>query len=149
MKSKKVLVHASLALCAMIVLTCIVAGCGKQKKDVDTRPEVYPAEGHAYMRDPEFKAALDAQDQVRKAILAEREQLMREFEALEKRAGSRAAAEKLAEWKELEKRAQASGRSYEVNRRQTTELLRERMKRAQEDSARIARGEAKPKEISK
>jgi len=147
MKSKKVLVHASLALCAMIVLSCVVAGCGKQKED--TRPEVYPAEGHAYMKDPAFKKALAAQDKERNTILGEREKLFQEFEALEKRAGSRAAAEKLPEWKALEARAQACGRAFESNRWQTTELLRERMKRAQEDSARIARGEAKAKEISK
>jgi len=147
MKLKKVLVHASLALGAMIVLSCLVAGCGKKKED--TRPEVYPAEGHGYMKDPVFKKALAAQDAERKTILGEREKLFAEFEAIEKRAGSRAAAEKTSEWKALEARAQEWGKAFESNRWQTTVLLRERMKRAQEDSARIARGEAKPKEISK
>jgi len=144
MKLKKVLVHASLALGAVIVLSCLVAGCGKQKK-VDTRPEVYPAEGNAYMKDPSFKAVLAVQDKERKSILGEREKLFQEFEALEKRAGSRAAAEKLPEWKTLEARAQACGRAFESNRWHTTEIFRERVQRAREDSARIARGEAKPK----
>jgi len=147
MKLKEFSVRASLALCAAIALSCLVAGCGKKK--ADTRPEVYPAEGHSYMKDPAFKAQLARQDAKRNAILGEREKLFEEFEALEKRAGSRAAAEKLPEWKALEARAQACGRAYESNRWETTEMLRERMKRAQADSARVARGEAKSKEISK
>jgi len=147
MKSKKVLVHASLALSAAIVLSCLVAGCGKRKEDA--RPEVYPAEGHAYMKDPEFKKALEAQDNERKVMLGEREKLLVKFEALEKRAGSRAAAEKTPEWKALAVRFQEWDRAFESNRWHTTEILRERRKRAQADSERIARGEAKAKEISK
>jgi len=101
------------------------------------------------MKDPAFKARIEIQDAERKSILGEREKLFVEFEALEKRAGSRAAAEKLPEWKALEARAQACGRAYETNRMHTTAMFRERLARAQEDSARIARGEAKAKEISK
>jgi len=147
MKLKKVLVHASLALGAVIVLSCAVAGCGKRKGD--TRPEVYPAEGHSYMKDPAFRQELARQDEKRKKILGERERIFEEFAAVEKRAGSRAAAEKLPEWKALEARAQACGREYEASRREATELFRERVKRANEDSARVARGEARAKEISK
>lgn len=147
MKLNKVLVHASLALGAMIVLMCIVAGCGKQKKE--SLPEVYPAEDHGYMKDPEFRRALAQHDEKRNSILGEREKLFAKFAALEKEAGSRQAAERSAEWKVLLAQADRLSRAYESNRWETTELLRERMKRAQEDSARIARGEAKPKEISK
>lgn len=147
MKSNKVLVHASQALFAAVALCWYVAGC--ERREEKPLPEVYPAEGHAYMKDPEFKARLEAQDKERNGILGEREKLIDEFAALEKRAGSRAAAEKLPEWKQLEARAQACGRAFESNRWHTAEMLRERMKRAQEDSERIARGEAKAKEISK
>lgn len=147
MKSYKILAHASQAFCAAIALVWCATGC--ERREEKPLPEVYPAEGHAYMKDPAFKAQLEAQEKEREKILESREKLIEKFEALEKRMGSRAAAEKLPEWKQLESWAAACGRAYESNRWQTTEMLRERMVRAQADSERIARGEAKAKEISK
>jgi len=148
MKLKKVLVHASQALCAVIVLSCVVAGCGKREKK-NTLPEVYPAENHGYMDDPVFKKQLEERDAERKVILGEREKLFAQFEALEKKAGSRAAAEKTPEWQALLKRSEECFRNFESNRTQTAALLRERAKRASEDSERIKRGEATAKKISK
>jgi len=148
MKLKKVLVHASLALCAVIVLSCVVAGCGK-RAEKDALPEVYPAEGHGYMDDPVFKKQLEDQDVQRKAILGEREKIATAFEALEKKAGSRAAAEKTPEWQALLKRSETCFQNFESNRTHTAELMRQRVARAMEDSARIKRGEAKAKKISK
>jgi len=147
MNYKKVLVHASQALFAAVALMWFVAGCDRRKED--TRPEVYPAEGHAYMKDPAFKAVLAAQEKKRNTLMAERDELVQAFAELEKRAGSRSAAEKLPEWQALDVRMRACGRAYESNRWETTEILRVRMERARADSARVARGEAKAKEISK
>jgi len=147
MKLNKVLVHASQALCAAIVLWCAAVGCDRREEK--PLPEVYPAEGHGYMDDPAFQSQIAEQDAQRKRILGEREKLIAAFEQLEKRAGSRAAAEKLPEWKELTARAQACGRAFDSNRVQTTEIMQARMKRALEDSERIKRGEAKAKKISK
>jgi len=142
MKLEKFLVHASQALFAMIVLSCFVAGCGKreEKKPV---PEVYPAEGHAYMKDPAFKKQLAVQEKEKKTLLDEREKLFAAFAALEKREGSRAAAERSPEWKILEKKAQDCMKKFDANRLHTTELFAARAKQAQADSAKIARGEAK------
>jgi len=148
MKLKKVLVHASQALFAVIVLSYLAVGCGKREESKPL-PEVYTAEGHGYMKDPAFKQQVEAQDKEKKAILGEREKLFAEFAALEKKAGSRAEAAKLPEWKALEVRAEACARAFESNRWQSVEIFRERVKRAQEDSERVKRGEAKTKEISK
>jgi len=147
MKLKKVSVHASQALCATIVLLCVAAGCDRREER--QLPEVYPAEGHGYMDDPEFKSQIAKQDAQRKVILGEREKIVVGLEALEKRAGSRAAAEKLPEWKALMARAESCGRAFDSNRLETAAIMQERMKRAMEDSARIKRGEARAKRISK
>jgi len=129
---------------AAVVLACLVAGCGGDEGD--RLPEVYPAEDHAYMKDPAFKARLEAQDRQRTTILDEREAIIAEAVALETRYGSRAAAEKSPEYPALDRRMRACEQAFESNRWETTRLMAERMKRAQEDSARIARGEAKAKE---
>jgi len=141
MKLKKFSVHASQALFAMTVLLCFAVGCGKREEK--PLPEVYPAEGHSYMKDPAFKAQLAAQEKEKNTILGEREKLFSAFEALEKREGSRAAAEKSPEWKVLEKQAQDCMLHFESNRLHTAALFEARMKQAQADSAKIARGEAR------
>jgi len=146
MKSKKFLVHASQALFAVIVLSCLAVGCGKREEK--PLPEVYPAEGHSYMKDPVFKQQLAAQEKEKKAILGEREKLFKAFEALEKREGSRAAAERSPEWKVLEKKAKDCMWQFESNRLHTAALFKARLEQATVDSAKVARGEAKAKEIS-
>lgn len=145
MNLKKVSVHAPHALVAAAVLVCLVAGCGKDEEQAKPLPEVYSAEGHAYMKDPAFKAKLAAQDKKRTAILDEREAIIAEAEALEKKFGSRAAAETNAAYKALEKRMRACEQAFESNRWETTRLLGDRMKQAEKDTERIARGEAKAK----
>lgn len=144
MKLKKFLVHASQALFATVVLSCCVVGCGR-REEPKPLPEVYPAEGFAYMDDPVFKAQMAAQKKEKNAILGEREKLFAAFAELEKREGSRAAAEKSPEWKVLEKKAQACLQNFESNRMHSAELFDARLKQAQADSEKIKRGEAKAK----
>jgi len=149
MKSDKVFVHAYPAVLAGLVCLCLFAGCDKEPEK-EALPEVYPAEGNGYMDDPAFKQQLAKQKKERDGALGERERLIVEFEKLEKRCGSREAAEKTDEWRELAKQAEACGRAFESNRWETIRLMQDRVKRAQEDSARIREGKAVPvKQISK
>jgi len=148
MKLKKVMVHASLALCAAVALYSVIAGCGRRAQK-QVLPEVYPAEGHGYMDDPEFKRQLAAQDAERSKVLGVREKICLALEDLQKKAGSKEAAEKTPEWRALEQQLQACLQTFETNRLRTAEMLRARMKRAMADSERIRRGEATAKKISK
>lgn len=101
------------------------------------------------MQDPEFRQKLDVQTKQRNDLLAMRERIIEQFEALIKEAGSEEAARKLPEWASLEKRMRDCGKNFETNRIRTTEMIRERMLRASKDAERVRRGEAKAKEISK
>jgi len=148
MNLKKVSVHAPQALVAATVLACLVAGCGKDEEKKPL-PEVYSAEGHAYMKDPAFKAKLQAQDKARTTILDEREALIAEAAALEQKCGSRAAAETNAAYKALMQRMHACEAAFETNRAESAKILRERMLQAERDTERIQRGEARAKDISK
>ena len=138
MRFDKSFLRRMFALLAMFSPVLFFSGCEKNAQE-----EVYVAEGHSYMNDPEFKARLAAQSQERRAILTARERIIERFEALVKEAGSEEAARKLPEWATLEKRMDDCGRNFETNRMQTTALIRERMLRATKDSEKVRRGEAK------
>jgi len=144
MNLKKVLVHAPQALVAAIVLACLVAGCGKEEEKKPL-PEVYSAEGHSYMKDPAFKAKLEAQDAKRRSLLGEREKIVEGFAELEKKAGSREAAKKTPEWAALETRMKACAAAYQTNHAESAAMMRERMLQAERDTERIQRGEARAK----
>lgn len=146
MNLKKVLVRAPQALVAAIALTCLVAGCGKEEEEKKPLPEVYPAEGHAYMKDPAFKAKLEGQDARRRSLLGEREKILEGFAELEKKAGSREAAQKTPEWAALETRMKACAAAYQTNHSESAAMMRARMLQAEKDSERIRRGEARAKE---
>ena len=144
MKSYKIFIQGLCAFSAALLVAFCFSGCEKEAQE-----EVYVKEGHSYMQDPEFRQKLDVQTKQRNDLLAMRERIIEQFEALIKEAGSEEAARKLPEWASLEKRMRDCGKNFETNRIRTTEMIRERMLRASKDAERVRRGEAKAKEISK
>ena len=124
--------------------------CGCEEKTAPALEEVYPAEGNAYMNDPAFRAQLDSQSKEKDAICKSNFQLNAEFQSLLKsNGGDYAAATNTPRGAELAALIRENQALLVSNRMETARLARERIKRAQEDSRRIRRGEAKAIDISK
>ena len=136
---------APLVLTAAVAVTsCMITGCS------DDLPEVYPAEGNAYMHDPEYqgmmKANVKRRDMLTEKLLAvgeARRKTLSEF------GGDDAMARASDKWKAIDAKEKEILADLEENRTAALTLTRNRMRKAAEDSARIQRGEAKAKTISK
>lgn len=127
----------------------LICGCEEKASPV-VLEEVYPAEGNAYMFDPAFRAQLDVQSKAKGEIRKSRFKLNDEFGALVKEhGGDYAAATNSARGAELLAEIRRNDLLLNSNRMELARLTRERIKRAQEDSQRIRRGEAKAIDISK
>lgn len=144
MMSKQINVLSPFAIAAAVALFAVAfAGC-------DRREEVYPAEGNAYMHDPEFRAQLDASVKVRNGLAKSSCKANAELNAYIKENGfDFVAATNTPRGAELYATILRNEQLMVSNRIAVAKLTRERMKRAQADSERIKRGEAKAKEISK
>ena len=138
MMKKNFYVLSSRSIAASVALfAAVITGC-------DRRVEVYPAEGNAYMHDPEYRAQLDAQikerDQLRKEMFDARDRLSA---FIKDNGGDMAVITNSPRWASLTARAKRCEQMFISNRLETARITRERIARAVEDSKRIARGEAK------
>ena len=133
-----------LSLLATVALVAVViSGC-------DRREEVYPVEGNAYALDPAYQAALARQVEGRKVIMKDRVRTMKKLEELAKKFGDdKAALTNSVEYLRAREDLRACDEAIISNRMETARITRERIKRANEDSKRIERGEAKAIDISK
>ena len=133
-----------LSLLATVALVAVViSGC-------DRREEVYPVEGNAYALDPAYQAALARQVEGRKVIMKDRVRTMKKLDELAKKFGDdKAALTNSVEYLRAREDLRACDEAIISNRMETARITRERIKRANEDSKRIERGEAKAIDISK
>ena len=147
---------ASLALPVMgMLVACSVCACRKEKPDADgVKPapkldEVYVAEGNSYMHDPVFRAALAKEWEVREEIGRKQLAVTSKMQAiLEECGGDKAKAEARADYQALMAETKANARAYEESRSRAQTISRNRILRAQEDSKRVQRGEAKAIEVN-
>lgn len=159
--SKKDVKFASLALPAFCALVaCSVCACSDDTASEPVNkgpnavskslPEVWVAEGNAFMNDPEYRAELakleNAQARVakRQAVINQRLQAIKQ----EFRNDPEAVA-KIPLYRELTEKAKSNAVEFASVRREIAELIKARHARAAEDSQRVARGEAVAKKISK
>lgn len=152
MMSEKNIVMSSYAIAATVALCAtLISGCDQPATPAPAElEEVYPAEGNAYMHDPAFRAKLDVQAQVKNDLRKSRLAINRELdELLKAHGGDYAAVTNTARGAELAAAVLRNERLFASNRMEVARLTRERIKRANEDSLRIQRGEAKAIEISK
>jgi len=126
-----------LALGALAVGALLFAGCSREKKEI---PKPVPSKADppsVYMKDPDFRAALDEKVAVRKEMLGVREKLLQELEkrvdaARAKLPGADDATvkkelEKDPAWNSLVKRIADVNAASEDNRKATTKIVAERL----------------------
>ncbi len=138
-----------------MLMACSVCACRKEKPDADgAKPapkldEVYVAEGNSYMHDPVFRAALAKEWEVREEIGRKQLAVTSKMQAiLEECGGDKAKAEARADYQVLMAETKANARAYEESRSRAQTISRNRILRAQEDSKRVQRGEAKAIEVN-
>lgn len=132
-------IHASAwVFCTCAVSALFIAGCdsGESAKTAPDAREELPSPAE-YMKDPAFRAALDAQSAERKRLYGARENVrdaMAKLVAAQQatmpsadEAAVKAELEKNPEWVSLQKRHAEAEAAIEENRQQTLRKVRERL----------------------
>lgn len=124
----------------LLATIAIIVGCEKAPEEPKELPEVYTMENFNYMKDPEYRAALDSQVKARGGILRCRDEVVAQMAELDK-----AGKKSTPEYAELEKKLAALKDEFDRNREESLKLIRIRQEKAAADSQLVAEGKAKAK----
>lgn len=125
------------ALGAMALFAVVLTGCSKSEEPLAKPPVVKADPPSVYMKDKDFRAALDEKRAERQQVLGVREKLLAELEKRvdamrAKMPGADDAAvkkelEKDPEWNSLIKKIEDANAAFDDNRKATTKIVGDRI----------------------
>ena len=123
-----------IVLCTTGVVLCALTGCERTSKSSSETKVAPPSE---YMKDPAFRAKMDAQQKERDGYIAQRSKLVAEMQKMVTAAKEKmpqatddqvkAELAKSAEWNSLVKRVEDLNAVLKENRARSAEIFRERV----------------------
>lgn len=124
----------------LLATIAIIVGCEKAPEEPKEVPEVYTIENFNYLKDPEYRAALENQVKARGGVLRRRDEILAQMAELDK-----VGKKSTLEYAELEKKLADLKSEFDLNQQESIRLVRERQQKAIADTKLVEEGKAKAK----